>query len=131
MRIELMLAGALCAMGGAHLLWAATTQEFQNQKVAVTEETLAPGESETLTGAHPSVVVYFAGDRAELKYTNGAVHQETIRRGETLNEPARAGKLVNTGMRPLQLVRVAFLTAGNAEMWGMQGLPPIAVLQLV
>jgi hypothetical protein len=124
MRMEAILAGALLAMAGAHSLGAATTQEFQNQKVAVTEETLAPGESETLTGAHPSAVVYFAGDQAELKYKNGSVHQETIRRGETLNEPAHAGTLVNTGAHPLRLVRVEFLTAGGDATWGRQGLPP-------
>jgi hypothetical protein len=90
----------------------------------VTEETLAPGESETLTGAHPSVVVYFDGDKVELKTKNGSVHQETIRRGKTLNEPARAGTLVNTGTQPLRLVRVEFLTSGGNETWGRQGLPP-------
>jgi len=111
-------------MGGARSVWAAATQEFENRKVAVTEETLAPGESEKLTGAHPSVVVYFAGERAELKYGNGSLQPETIRRGETLNERARPATLVNTGTHRLRLVRVEFLTAGSDETWGMQGLPP-------
>lgn len=105
-------------------LKAASVEVLRNEKVLVTEETLAPGAQETLAGKHASVVVYLGGDQAEMKFANGQVRRGAVRRGETVNEPARAGTLRNTGRVALRLVRVRFLTAGSAETWGRTGLPP-------
>ncbi len=105
-------------------LFAETTEIFKNEKVAVSEVTLAPGEREPFAGHHASVVVYMAGDEAQMKFAGGAVRHVAIARGKAVNEPARAGKLTNTGHEALRLVRVEFLTVGAPEMWGMKGLPP-------
>jgi hypothetical protein len=113
----------LC-LAGTNLLFAATKQDFKNDKVAVNEVTLAPGEHETISGNHASVVVYIAGDEAQIKSTDGTVRDVAIERGETVNERAQTGELINTGKAPLRLVRVEFLTSGGREVWGMKGLPP-------
>jgi len=105
-------------------LFAATTDDFKNDKVAVTEVTLAPGEHEMISGKYPSVVVYLAGYEARIKFADGKVKRESIVRGETLKEPAEAGELTNAGNEPLRLVRVEFLTAGSSELWGKSGLAP-------
>ena len=105
-------------------LAAATTDDFGNSKVAVTEVKLAPGEHETVIGRHPSVVVYLSGSQAQIRFANGKVKRESIVRGEALQEPAAAGVLTNTGRVPLRLVRVEFLTAGGHETWGRTGLAP-------
>lgn len=103
---------------------AATTEEFRNEKVAVTEVTLAPGEREIVGGHHASVVVYLAGDEAQIKLADGTVRHVAIARGKAVNEPARPGVLTNMGHESLRLVRVDFLTPGAPEVWGMKGLPP-------
>ncbi len=105
-------------------LKAATAQVLRNEKVLVTEETLAPGGQETVAGRHASVVVYLSGDQAEMKFADGQVRRWAVRRGETVNEPARAGTLIDTGRSALRLVRVEFLTAGSGETWGRTGLSP-------
>lgn len=112
-------------LAGVAPLCAATTEVFKNDKVAVSEVKLAPGEKEPVAGDHASVVVYLAGDDAQVEFADGTIRHEAVMRGATVNEPERAGVLTNTGHTPMQLVRVAFLTAGSAdEMWGMTGLPP-------
>jgi hypothetical protein len=113
----------LCA-GAAVPLFAATTEDFKNDKVAVTEVRLAPGQQEAINGRHPSVVVYLAGYEAQIKFADGKVQRESIVRGEMLREPAEAGVLTNTGHEPLHLVHVEFLTEGSGEIWGRTGLPP-------
>jgi hypothetical protein len=113
----------LCSVA-AGPLFAITKEDFKNDKVAVTEVTLAPGEHETVTGKHPSVVVYLAGHEAHIKFADGKVKHESIVRGETLREPAESGELTNTGNEPLRFVRVEFLTTGSSELWGKGGLAP-------
>jgi len=125
MRSATLLAGvgALCASAMVPLQ-AATTEDFRNDKVAVAEVRLAPGEQEAISGRHPSVVVYLAGYEAQIKFADGKVKRESIVRGETLREPAEAGVLINTGHEPLHLVRVEFLTNGSNEIWARSGFAP-------
>jgi hypothetical protein len=122
MRCGTIVAGALLLAAG--LVRAATVEDFKNDKVVVTEVKLAPGEQEAIGGRYPSVVVYLAGDEAQVKFADGKAKREPIVRGETLREPAEAGVLTDTGHEPLHLVRVEFLTAGSGEIWGRTGLPP-------
>lgn len=103
---------------------AATKEILSNQKVVVTEETLAPGEQETVAGEHASVVVFLSGDAVQGKYVDGRQRQDAVRRGEVLNEAAGRRIVTNVGHTPLRLVRAEFLAAGSDEMWGMTGLPP-------
>jgi hypothetical protein len=122
MRIGIAIAGMglLLAIGSA-TLFAATKEDFRNDKVAVTEETLAAGEHEQVAGHHPSVVVYLAGYEAQIKFADGKTKRESIVRGEALREPADAAVLTNSGKETLHLVRVEFLTTGGNEMWGRDG----------
>lgn len=109
-------------------VFAATTEVLRNEKVVVTEEALAPGEQETVAGEHPSVVVFLSGDAVQGKYVDGRQRQDTVQRGEVLNEAAGRRMVTNTGHAPLKLVRVEFLTDGSGETWGMTGLPNYKIL---
>jgi len=125
MHRAIVLAGLGVLVAGAAVpLRAATVEDFKNDKVAVTEVKLAPGEHETINGRHPSVVAYLAGYEAQIKFADGKAKRESIVRGETVREPAEAGVLTNTAHEPLHLVRVEFLTAGSNEIWQRTGLPP-------
>jgi quercetin dioxygenase-like cupin family protein len=125
MRSGIALAGAVALwIAGTGHLRAVTTEILRNDKVAVSEVTLAPGERTPLLKDHASAVVYLAGEEAQVKLGNGTNRNLTVQRGKTVNEPPRDGELINTGHVPLRLVRVEFLTAGQHEMWGLKGLPP-------
>jgi len=125
MRNGFVLAGILAFFMAVNVpVYAATTEVLKNDKVLVSEVTLAPGEKEPLAGHHASVVVYKAGEKAEIRFEGGGVERTAIVRGETVKEPAKAGMLVNTGSVPMKLVPVEFLTAGGSEMWHKEGLPP-------
>ena len=115
---------ALFAIAGPVPLRAATKEDFRNDKVIVTEETLAPGEQETVTGEHASVVVFLGGDAVQGKYLDGRQRQDAVHRGEVLNEAAGRRIVTNIGHAPMRLVRIEFLTAGSDDSWGMTGLPP-------
>ncbi len=116
-------AGLLFAVAAAPIL-AASTEVFRNEKVIVTEETLAPGEQETVAGEHASVVVFLSGDAVEAKFAGGGGRHDAGQRGEVLNEAAGQRIVTNVGHTPLRLVRAEFLTIGNDETWGATGLPP-------
>jgi hypothetical protein len=105
-------------------IFAATTEVLRNDKVLVTEETLAPGEQEIVAGEHASVVVFLSGDAVQGKYVDGRQRQDAVLRGEVLNEAAGRRIVTNVGHTALRLVRVEFLTDGSGETWGMTGLPP-------
>jgi len=125
MRTGAALIGTIAiAVAGAGPATAAKVELVKNTKVVVTEETLTPSESETVTGNRASVVVYLSGDESEITFAGGPARRETITRGETVNEPAWAATLTKTGWVTLRLVRVEFLTAGNNVKWEMTGLPP-------
>ena len=125
MLIKAALIGTIAiVVAGAYPAAAAKVQLLKNAKVVVTEETLAPSESETVTGDRASVVVYLDGGETEITFAGGPSRRETVTRGKTVNEPAWAASLTNTGSAKLQLVRVEFLTAGSQVKWGSTGLPP-------
>jgi len=115
MRDGFLLSGVVAFfVAGSVPVFAATTEALKNDKVVVTEVTLAPGEKEPVPGHRASVVVYKAGEKAEIRFEGGGVEHEAIVRGETVKEAAKAGTLINTGNIPLKLVRVEFLTAGGS-----------------
>ena len=102
---------------------AASVERIRNEKVLVTEDTLAPGEQEPADRL-PSMVVYMSGGMVEVKPAGGVARAETVKEGETVFQEAHAGRLRNAGASALHFVRVEFLGAGSAEMWGMTGLAP-------
>jgi hypothetical protein len=99
-------------------------QKLKNDKVSVTEETLAPGRTESLSAARPNIIVYLSGSEAEVTPAQGNTARETVRRGEAVFEPAGITSIENAGSSPLRYVRIEFLTSGKPETWGMTGLPP-------
>jgi hypothetical protein len=120
----MLMIGAVLFVIGAATAGAATSEVLRNEKVIVTEESLAPGEQETVAGEHPSVVVFLSGDAVQGKYVDGPERHDAVERGEVLNESAGRRVVTNVGHTPLRLVRVEFLTEGSGESWGMAGLPP-------
>jgi hypothetical protein len=114
----------LILLAGVAPLRAASVEKIQNDKVRVTEDTVAPGATETFGSQRPSVLVYFSGSAAQLHFAGGKTARATIQRGTTTAEPAGLSALTNTGSTPVQVVRVEFLTKGSEEHWGMAGLPP-------
>ena len=103
---------------------AGSIPKLKNDKVSVTEETMAPGEAEPLPDARPNIVVYLSGSEVTIVPRRGKGANEAVRRGETVFEPAGTKSLKNSGPSELRYVRVEFLTAGKQETWGMTGLPP-------
>ena len=101
-----------------------SVERIRNRKVLVTEDTLAAGQSESLANHHPDIIVYLAGNTAEIANAQGVVRKEAVKRGNTVFEPAGTKSIKNAGTAELRFVRVQFLTAGNDETWGMSGLPP-------
>lgn len=123
-RTSRWIGAGLLLVAAAAPVFAATTEVLKNEKVIVTEESLAPGEQETVAGEHASAVVFLSGDGVAAKFADGTVKSAAVHRGEAMNEAAGRRIVTNTGHAPLKLVRVEFLTAGNDETWGMTGLPP-------
>jgi hypothetical protein len=118
------IGASLLFVAAAAPSFAATTEVFRNEKVIVTEETLAPGEQEIVAGEHACAVVFLSGDSVAAKFADGTVKNDPFHRGDVRNEKAGRRTVTNTGHTPVRLVRVEFLTDGNDETWGMTGLPP-------
>ena len=105
-------------------LAATSLEKIRNEKVLVTEEVLASGESMPLASNRPVMLVYMAGGKAEFAYVHGRPHKEAVKEGETVFESVDAQTIRNKGSRSLHFVRIEFLTAGSQETWGMSGLSP-------
>lgn len=112
MKPNLFAAVTLFALAPA--VFASTTEKIRNEKVLVTEDTLAPGESEPL-GQHPTMLVYMS---------DGTTQAAAVKTGQAVMEPQQATSIKNTGSAPLHFARIQFLTHGNPETWGTAGLAP-------
>jgi hypothetical protein len=106
------------------VLVAAPTEKVRNEKVLVLEQALAPGESVTFPPDRASVVVYLDGGSMERTPVEGKPRMETVKRGDAVFQPPRAGGVKNAGASPLRIVRVEFLGKGSSESWGTTGLSP-------
>jgi len=120
------IGAGLLLVAAAAPLFATTTEVLRNEKVIVTEVTLAPGDQEQVGGVHASVLVVLEGDSIQMLPPRGydQAERSAVRRGDTINQRAGAEILTNAGTTPLRLVRVEFRTSGSDETWGMTGLPP-------
>jgi quercetin dioxygenase-like cupin family protein len=105
-------------------LAATSTEKIRNQKVVVTEEALKPGETASLPGNRPDLLVILTGDTAELIPGHGKAREQSVKRGDTLFQAAGAESIKNNGTSTLSFARIVFLTGGNEETWGMSGLSP-------
>jgi quercetin dioxygenase-like cupin family protein len=105
-------------------LFAGSVQKLKNQRVSVIEDSLAPGQAETLSAQHPSMIVYLSNGTAESMSAQGEGGKAQVKRGETTFAPVGAKLIKNAGPSELKFVRVEFLTSGRDETWGRTGMPP-------
>lgn len=122
----LVVVAAVWSVSVTTALAASGVEKTRNEKVVVTEETLAQGEQEAAVDRLPSVVVYMSGGLVEV----GGAQRAKVKEGQTVFEAAGAGALKNAGTAELQFVRIDFLTAGSEETWGATGLSPHYVMLL-
>ena len=121
---------ALFLVGLPSCFAASSVEKIRNPQVLVTEDILAPGQSEAISDTRPSMVVYMSGGKAEVVPTHGKSQASTVKQGQTVFQPALAGTIKNAGSAPLHFARIEFLTAGKPETWGMAGLSPNYVMLL-
>ena len=110
---------AMMAAWFAAAALAAGTMPVKNDRVAVADETIRPGESVTWPGEHASEMVYFTDGSLEI-----GGRAVKVRRGETAFETAHTRTAKNTGPADVHYARIEFLGHGLAETWGMTGLAP-------
>lgn len=103
---------------------ASSVEKIKNPIVAVTEDTLAPGESEAILSDHPSVVVPMANGSAQFIASGGGAQAQAFRRGGVIFHGIGFTAIKNDGALPLHFARIEFLTAGKPETWGSAGLTP-------
>jgi hypothetical protein len=118
----------LILVGSSTSLAASSVEKIRNPKVLVTEDTLAPGESEAIPDKLPSMVVYMADGVAEIVPDQGKPHKDAVKEGQTAFQQAAPGTIRNAGSAPLHFTRIEFLTAGSPDTWGMTGLSPHYVM---
>lgn len=115
---------ALCAAMVSIAAHATSVEKVRNDKVVVTEVTLAPGESEVTPERRPALLVYIADGMV----LNGTVRNRTepthVYRGEIVEFAGPMPAIRNAGDVPLHFARIEFLTGGKDETWGKSGLPP-------
>jgi hypothetical protein len=120
MNRSILIASLLLAIAPASLA-ASSVEKFRNEKVIVTECTLAPGDAEALPDTHPSILVSISGGTLTI---GDKADTRNIAKGQTETLAANSRPIHNAGSAPLHYVRVDFLTPGTSEIWGMSGLPP-------
>jgi quercetin dioxygenase-like cupin family protein len=108
------------------LVWAggnAETTIVSNDKVTVSETSLAPGEEQSTHGGLPSLLVF--PEAGALEIVNGVESLGTrVVPGNVSFEPAEARTVKNAGTSPLRFVRIDFRGTGLEETWGAAGLSP-------
>ena len=85
-----------------------------NERVAATEDRLAPGETRTVPGT-PALTLYL---------TDGKIGGSSVHRGEVVFEPRQSHIIRNTGAAEMKMVRIEFRGPGSNETWGTAGLSP-------
>lgn len=98
---------------------AAGGERLRNERVAVTEVALKPGESEHVQGKLPGLLVFQTAGPYEMKGARAAA-----RRGEARALDAGPREIRNTGASELRYFRLEFPGAGADERWGPAGLSP-------
>jgi hypothetical protein len=126
---NMLAAIAFCLIAVPAASAATSVEKIHNPKVVVTEDILAPGESETIPDK-PSMLVYMADGKAELDLSGGPPQKAAVKEGQTVFQAASSGSMKNIGSSPLHFARIEFLTAGTPDTWGMTGLSPNYVMLL-
>jgi len=100
------------------------SERLKNDKVAVTEFTLKPGEAQRVEGRYPAITVYLDGGALEFTPYDGQPDPITVKSGDVVFSAARAGEIKNRGVSGIKFVRTEFLTNGDDATWGTAGLSP-------
>ena len=103
---------------------ASSGEKINNPMVVVTEDTLAPGESEAILSNRPSVIVPMSNGSAQFAASGGRSQAQALRRGGVIFHGIGFTAIKNDGALPLHFARIEFLTAGKQETWGNTGLTP-------
>jgi quercetin dioxygenase-like cupin family protein len=122
-RVALVVA-MVCAVAAPMAARAASVEKFRNEKVVVTERTLAAGGVEVLDPSHAGLVVYMSDGRVKVSFPGAPEFAVTAKPGGTTFLPGGVKVLQNVGDSPLHLAVIEFLTSGKDETWGMMGLLP-------
>lgn len=119
-----LLCVALLLTAAPAALATSSQEKFRNEKVAVTELTLQPGDAAAFTGENASMVVFLDAGSAAFVGGRESSGARSIKRGETIAVETPGETIRNSGSQTLSLVRVVFLTAGLEQTWGMTCLAP-------
>ncbi len=112
------ISSPLPAAGSTHV------EKIRNDRVIVTEYTLAPGDSIAIDGRLPEARVYFVDAAFEVTPQGGAPRSLTVKRGDVVFNMPQARKVKNTGSTEAHFFRVEFPGKGSQNSWGTAGLPP-------
>jgi hypothetical protein len=120
--VLLCLAPFLVAAPAA--LAADSVEKIRNDKVVVTELSLAPGDGVSIPGKHDGMVVFLDAGSAAFIGELRPPRAQSVERGQILALSGPWEAIRNTGSSTLNAVRVEFLTPGLEQTWGMAGLAP-------
>ena len=126
MTLYCRLAAALLLAISSPLLAAGSThvEEIRNDRVIVTEYTLAPGDSIAIEGRLPEARVYFADGAFEVTPQGGTPRSLTVKRGDVVFNMPQARTVRNAGSSEAHFFRVEFPGKGSQDSWGTTGLSP-------
>jgi quercetin dioxygenase-like cupin family protein len=108
-------------------LVAVETEKIRNAHAIVFEDSIAPGESRSLRGDLPSVLVYCQPGTVEMT-AGGKSRNAAVNQGEVAFFTPGPRTLKNAGPAPLRIVRVDFPGDGAATTWGTEGIPHYKLL---
>jgi hypothetical protein len=128
-KCNMLAAIAFCLVAVPTAFGATSVEKIRNPKVFVAEDTLAPGESQSIPDK-PSMLVFMEDGKAELDLSGGQPQKSAVKEGQTVFQAASSGSMKNIGSSPLHFARIEFLTEGSSESWGMTGLSPNYVMLL-
>ena len=121
--LALILFPAACALAGNQY------EKIRNEKVLVVEQTLAPGETLSVSNGRAAVLVYLnAGLIESIPYSAGIPWTNTVQRGKVVFQPSvddsSAKTIKNAGSTTLHMVTTTYLGNGGSETWSTNGLAP-------
>lgn len=121
---SLLLTTALALASTASITHAQTVNKVTNDRVRVTEITLAPGTFDPRTEHRPAFDVFLDDATLAASRAGSPLHPLLVHRGDVLFDPAQSGPMRNDSAAAIRFVRVEFLNDGSSETWGTTGLPP-------
>lgn len=113
---------AVALLGLSLLSHAGQVEKMRNDKVAVGEGILKPGEKAAVATENPTLLVYLGAGKLDLTTRTATRVATRAQEGGVTFEPDGIQEIRNTGPTPLQLLQVEFQRGGSPERWGRTGL---------